>query len=153
MALGEKRIETRSWSTGYWGPLAIHASKGGLSKGELCEVLKNPLFRNALGWGHSQLPPNCLMADFKPGHIVGIVNLIECCPMEDTNCLAGVFRLYPELDSLKERAFGDYAPKRWAWITEKPFRLREPISFKGQQGIRNLPADIEELICKQGWVK
>ena len=27
VAVGEKRIETRSWSTDYRGPLAIHAGK------------------------------------------------------------------------------------------------------------------------------
>src|SRR5690348_17556570 len=28
VAIGAKRIETRSWSTSYRGPLAIHAAKG-----------------------------------------------------------------------------------------------------------------------------
>ncbi len=28
VALGHKRIETRSWSTVYRGPIAIHAAKG-----------------------------------------------------------------------------------------------------------------------------
>src|SRR3990167_3828953 len=28
VALGHKRIETRSWTTSYRGPLAIHAAKG-----------------------------------------------------------------------------------------------------------------------------
>jgi hypothetical protein len=27
-AIGAKKIETRSWSTAYRGPLAIHAAKG-----------------------------------------------------------------------------------------------------------------------------
>lgn len=28
VAIGAKKIETRSWSTSYRGPVAIHASKG-----------------------------------------------------------------------------------------------------------------------------
>lgn len=31
VAIGEKRLETRSWRTSYRGPLAIHAAKGWMS--------------------------------------------------------------------------------------------------------------------------
>src|SRR6266446_8164646 len=49
IALGAKRIETRSWSTSYRGPLAIHAS-GRITK-EAAMSLRDPLIREALAAG------------------------------------------------------------------------------------------------------
>lgn len=138
MALGEKRIETRSWRTHYRGPLAIHASKGGLTAEQAKDCHKKPFFRDALA-----------CRKLYPGHIVAIVNLLDCCPMEDTGCLAGVFSDYPELNTPKERAFGDYSPGRWAWVTEDYFRLPEPIPFRAKQGLVSVPDDMASTL--QRW--
>jgi len=39
IAIGAKKIETRSWATGYRGPLAIHAGKSMLGFKDLIEEL------------------------------------------------------------------------------------------------------------------
>ena len=57
MAIGAKKIETRSWATSYRGWLAIQASKGGLSKQHLAECLEEPGFRLA-------------SETMRPGHIL-----------------------------------------------------------------------------------
>jgi hypothetical protein len=134
MAIGAKRIETRSWQTSYRGWLAIHASKGGLAKSQLRETLADLAFAKAL---------ECV--ELKPGHILAVVKLEDCCPMEDRGCLPGVFSDYPDLDTQQERAFGDYHPDRWAWVTDALFRL-EPIPYKASQGLCDvLPEALEEI--------
>lgn len=140
MALGEKRIETRSWATKYRGPLAIHAAKGGLSKDELrriClgETCLEKHFHDALS-----------DATFHRGHIVAVVNLAYCVPVAkifSTDALKGIW-LPP-----KEEAFGDYSNGRHAWMTDNLFRLPEPIPYKGSQGLGTLPPDVIEQIKAQ----
>jgi hypothetical protein len=124
MAIGAKRIETRSWSTSYRGWLAIQASKGGLSKRDLTDCLEEPSFKLALA-GEA----------LRPGHIVAVVNLVECFPTQARICLPGVFDDYPELDTQQERAFGDFSEGRWGWVTDHLFRLPEPIPFRAKQGL------------------
>lgn len=135
MAIGAKRIETRSWETSYRGWLAIHASKGGLGKRELAHTLSEPLFRDALG-----------TEPLNNGHIVAVVKLAECLPTEAVDCRPGVFDDYPDLDSPNERAFGDFSPGRYGWVTERLFRLPEPIPFKAMQGLCAVPTDVAYLI-------
>lgn len=72
MAIGAKRIETRSWSTPYRGWLAIHASEGGLAKAQLREVLADHVFADALSG-----------VELKPGHILAVVDQGLCdVPLE-----------------------------------------------------------------------
>lgn len=127
MAIGAKRIETRSWSTRYRGWLAIHASKGGLGKIHLARTLEEPEFSEAL---KGEL--------LSPGCIVAVLRLVDCCPMEDLGCLPGVFSDYPELDTRQERAFGDFHEGRWAWVTEGLFRLPHPLPYRAKQGLVEL---------------
>lgn len=138
MATGAKQIETRSWRTRYRGWLAIHASKGGLSRSALIDCLAEDAFVDALSG-----------VELKPGHIVAVVSLVDCCPMEDCGCLPGVFRDYPELDTSRERAFGDYSVGRWAWVTSDRFRLIDPIPFRGRQGLIDVPDETLAEIRKQ----
>ena len=138
MAIGAKRIETRSWYTGYRGWLAIHASKGGLSKRNLAEALADPEIERALaGTALSQ------------GRIVAVTYLMDCCPMADGGCLRGVFHDYPEMDTPQERAFGDFFEGRWAWVTEACTRLPQPIPFRAMQGLRVVPPEIVAQIQSQ----
>jgi len=129
MALGEKRIETRSWATKYRGPLAIHAAKGGLRVRDLAVVLSEPSIKTAL-----------MGQMFEPGCVVAVVNLWACVPVEK----------YEHLTD-KERAFGDYTPGRFAWLTQGVFRLPHPLFKKGGQGLRILSPGFVEQIKAQGW--
>lgn len=138
MAIGAKRIETRSWGTAYRGWLAIQASKGGLKKRVLAQCLEEPGFKLALSG--ETLAPGC---------IVAVVNVVDCCPTKARGCLLGVFDEYPNLDTEQERAFGDFAEGRWGWVTNQLFRLPTPIPFKAKQGLCDVGADTLSQIREQ----
>jgi hypothetical protein len=131
VAIGAKRVETRDWRTQYRGFLAIHASKAGLATCDLDRCLQAPIFRGALA-GES----------LSPGCIVAIVRLVDCCPVDDRGCLLGVFRQYPELDTPREREFGNFGTGRWAWVMEDLIRIPRPIPFRSKQGLVDVPPDV-----------
>ena len=112
VAIGAKRIETRSWNTNYRGPLAIHAAKGFPKWAEaLCH--EEP-FRSALA-----------NSDFLPlGGVLATCNLVSVIPVVR-------FQKSPvlELDgpdgrqyhyelTKTEMQFGDYSPGRYAWLLD-----------------------------------
>lgn len=160
MAIGAKRIETRSWGTHYRGWLAIQASKGGLSKSDLEIQCENPQFRRVLmaipafaDWMNcvpgrgGTVPPGV----FPHGHIVAVVNLLDVLPIDtDYSCDSHVFDDYPELDTPQERAFGNYDDLgRFGWITDKLFRIPTPIPFKAKQGLCEVDETTVDLIRAQ----
>lgn len=142
LALGEKKIETRGWSTNYRGPVAIHSAKGGLGYGELIRTYFDDPFCSCLlkdegfaAWAEkwktcSQNPRHALPV----GHIIAVGNLIDCVRSESYRCLPGVFGYYPELDTPQERVFGNYEPGRFGLVFVSVKRLREPVPFKSRQG-------------------
>lgn len=103
---GIKSVENRSWGTRYRGPLLIHASKS----------------RRWLQAGVRQLPElgSRELALLAYGMLVGVVELVDCRPVED--CTPGRFVEGP-----------------WCWIVEKPVRLPKPIPYKGQLGLFEVP--------------
>ena len=121
VAIGAKRIETRSWRTSYRGPLAIHAAKGfPKSARELCR--DNP-FHAALysaGWASKSYS-----GELPLGVVLATCRLVACT----LTSLA-----FEEQLSTAERAFGDYSPGRYAWVLEdvKPIM---PRSAKGSLGL------------------
>ncbi len=138
---GAKRIETRSWGTSYRGRVAVHASKGfGIDEKHLCST--SP-FAAALG----QLGIKTL-ADVPLGKLLGWVTLADCQEMASLPFGAqphGMFAVAGSnpLLTRNEHAFGNYSPRRFAWLTsEERFLLAEPIPLRGQLGLRDLPADI-----------
>ena len=163
--IGAKRIETRNWNTSYRGPLAIAASKGfpGWAKG-FCEA---SVVCDVLGW--ARLPKNLtqaalddhsrLIKSLPTGVVLAICALIDCLPMESFNCLPGIFDDYPELDTPKERAFGNFdlidqsGRRRWAWVLEDIRPLERPIPAKGSSGLwewTEVPAHEAEAEVKCG---
>jgi activating signal cointegrator 1 len=122
VALGAKRIETRSWRTSYRGWLAIHAGMT-LSKAErlLCEL--EP-FRSALLRDTALDPALPLAVQLPHGSIIAIVWLDACLPMETI-----------EWPHEPERSFGDYAPGRYAWYLSQVHRLPQPIPARGALGL------------------
>ena len=122
VAIGAKRIETRSWRTSYRGSLAIHAAKGFPKWAR--ETCKEPEFACELG-------PDALPI----GAVIATCRLISCIPTRElqenrvieVDYLAGCGDFV--LDD-KERAFGDYALGRWAWLLAD-VQACEPIPAKG----------------------
>ena len=109
VALGYKRVETRSWRTQYRGPIAIHAAKGFPT-----EARRFAEVERAIGRVPARIPR---------GAVVCIIDLVDCQPAEEVALrISGL-----------ERHLGDYAPSRWAWLFD-PVSLRSlpnPIPARG----------------------
>lgn len=119
--IGAKQYETRSWATKYRGPLAIQAAKGWPVWATRI-IWQQPFTRtlyNALG--EDWFPP----VDRARGHIIGVVDLVDCVPTES---IRGSL-------SENELAFGDYSDGRYAWKLANIRRLPEPIPATGRLGL------------------
>lgn len=126
MALGLKRIETRSWSTALRGPIAIHASKGFPLTARafaLCEAY--PYIKHEPEW-------------FPRGAIVAVGILTDVVPTE---------RLRPHLTP-REEFFGDYAEGRFGWVFEG-IRAVRAVPATGHLGIWTMPADVQLAVREQ----
>lgn len=158
MRLGLKTIETRSWATAYRGPLAIQASKGGLSRIDLFETIRDtpgmffalhtiPGFMDWFNRG-GKGPIGHL---FPLGKIVATTQPTECCPTVASG--QGLCLKWASAERKRqqgnEKYFGDYSYGRFGWITEQLFRLPEPIPFKAKQGLVNVPDDVIAEIDRQ----
>lgn len=137
VALGYKKIETRSWKTDYRGPLAIHAASKRTKEGQAA------CYHNLVIFGIMQ--DNGLdLYDMPYGSIIATCNLVDC--VEITPAFAA--RL-----SVEERALGDYSPGRFAWILSDIQKLPEPIRAKGRQRLwdweQETTMDKQEFISLQ----
>jgi len=142
VAIGAKKIETRSWSTRYRGPLAIHAGKKLImptdpdfmrelvNAGLATHTAKN---RHMCRWCWNELPgepePVCnheySWIPFPLGAIIAIVNLAHVCATEQVASSI----------SRTERLFGDYSRGRFAWHLDKVQDLDKPVPAKGSLGL------------------
>jgi hypothetical protein len=122
IAIGAKRIETRSWSTTYHGDIAIHAAKN-IPQKEILRIMRmtrdEEPFKSVLDkagyYVYNSLPRGC---------VVAIATLVVCIP---TNKIPSV--------SLRESAFGDFSENRFGWMLENIRPLKNPIQAKGAQGL------------------
>ncbi|HEX8564106.1 MAG TPA: hypothetical protein VF648_00460 [Pyrinomonadaceae bacterium] len=127
--LGEKENETRSWDTRYRGVVAIYATKN-FPPSAKSLAYDNLFCREALSRHFiEQLP------------YAGIIGSVELVETEKTDSFLSKI-------SEKERAFGDYSPGRFVWLFSNPVELKEPIPFKGQQGMWNAPDEIRNAILQ-----
>lgn len=148
VALGTKRVETRSWSTGYRGPLAIHAAKtrhgvdiatfsehGGPDCPGLYAVWKKAL----------SVPPTVRLQDWfctmPYGAIVAVCRLADVREVEDVLESGAVGR------SGFEFALGNYSAGRFAWMLDRVQPLAQSIPFRGRQQLFDVP---DELLAAQG---
>lgn len=118
MFLDLKHFETRSWSTSYRGSILIHAAKGFPVYAKEFATTER-----ALGRGNSRLAF---------GAIIGKVELVKIWLTEE---------IAPRLSGL-ERLYGDYSPGRYAWETTNPILFAEPVSYRGQLGLFEVPERI-----------
>jgi len=128
VAIGAKRIETRSWPTNYRGPLAIHAAKNCPIEAE--EIALAEPFQRALreaGINFDGDEPLCRVVPC--GAIVAIVNLTDCRKIPVI--------LPAALVMSDEYYFGDYTAGRYAWEMEGARKLPEPVKATGRQGLWN----------------
>lgn len=140
VAVGEKRIETRSWGTQYRGPLAIHAARnlgpvGGLEG--LKDLCQTPPFCDAL------VRAGIAFANELPlGAVVAVCRLAYCVPTEEVDAI--------DSPSRNERAFGDYSPGRLAWFLGDIVALPEPIVTRGYPGLWEWDAPAGVLALAKG---
>ena len=149
VAIGEKKIETRSWTTDYRGPLAIHAAKGmpaaardAASSEPIYSVLRKAQYTTRI-----ELKTHKLFYEeqrwLPSGMIVATCELVKCIPIDS---IPGTWT-YREWGSIRippdepELSFGDYRPGRYAWIFRDVQMLEIPISAKGALGLWNLDWD------------
>jgi hypothetical protein len=124
VAIGAKRIETRSWATRYRGPLAIHASKG-WSKEDSALIDIEP-FRAALypNWiGRPSHMPR--------GFIIATARLVHVEP----TWFGGYSSTRMPAPESAEFAFGDYSRGRFMWLLEDIVALADPIPARGALGL------------------
>jgi|WetSurMetagenome_2_1015567.scaffolds.fasta_scaffold49370_2 activating signal cointegrator 1 len=138
VALGAKNIETRSWTTAYRGPLAIHAAKtfGVWKEAGIRAMFEQfPEFEIALqkqGWGLNELPRSAMVATCQ---LVGIVRtevLVEKHVHEWTGSDGWGYRFELTHD---ESIFGDYTPGRYAWLLADVRQLPIAYSARGALGL------------------
>jgi activating signal cointegrator 1 len=135
VALGAKRIETRSWSTHYRGPLAIHAAKG-LPGWVAVTVRGEPWFKRVLGDLFD--PGRVTLGDLPRGVVIATCELLAVKRiMPDStgwewNGPTGRHWTYQITD--EERAFGDYTPGRYAWLLS----MMQPITPTPARGALGL---------------
>lgn len=132
IACGAKTIETRSWPTNYRGPLVIHAAKKILTVGERWNL--GPIF-----WQAVEEHLDRATFEYPYGCIVATARLVNCV------CFPACAQLVEVATRPNERIFGDCSAGRYAWILEDVVALPAPISFRGAQGLFDVP---DELLKK-----
>jgi|SRR5581483_8604804 len=141
IAIGAKRIETRSWATSYRGTLAIHASKGfPVECRELCEEWPFDDALASAGVTSWQRLPR--------GMIVATCELVACVSTSGSGARLELWPGHPLNEW--ERAFGDYSAGRFAWILANVVSLPEPIPVTGSLGLWPVEVDVERQIRQQG---
>ena len=126
VAFGEKKIETRCWSTKYRGELAIHAAQKevtilGQSRNrqefhrEMCRLTAK------WEWGDGYWPGVPHYQSM--GCVLCIVKLVDVLPCEHVR------------DDLSEQEliFGNYEDGRYAWFLEMVEKFEKPIPAKGNR--------------------
>jgi len=124
MALGLKRIETRSWSTALRGPIAIHASKG------------FPVWAKEFAMFEVASYLNHAPEWYPRGAIVAVGILTDVVRTE-------TLRLQI---MEREEFFGDYTAGRFGWIFEDIRPLRQPVPATGRLGIWTMPPEVRAAV-------
>lgn len=150
MAVGAKRIETRSWPAtsnghGYRGWVAICASKktkespkeGGRP---LYEIFMDVLVRapesvpRFAEHGYTSIGKHPVGGDYfhcyserlPLGSVVAVGWLQDCAQTDGLKI------------SIEERAWGNYSPGRYAWVFSEVWRINQPFPVRGMQKLFDL---------------
>jgi hypothetical protein len=113
VAIGAKKIETRSWSTNYRGPLAIHAGKHWMDE----DFLYIEPFASCLH--NIKIPFGFVVATCELASVIRIGQASYTWASQKW------------VLNDQEHAFGDYSTGRYMWLLDKVKILTEPIPAKG----------------------
>lgn len=162
VAIGAKRIETRSFQRSYRGPLAIHAASGlgpvGGKRGLLDLIETEPFwsvlreaFAVQLGdQRHYPADAETIIDELPFGAIVAVCELRHCRPTSEINSSFRAWKdgqCYWDLTD-QERAFGDYSAGRFAWLLGDIRALPEPIPARGALGLWQYDGELPPLAEK-----
>lgn len=128
VAIGEKRYETRGWTTNYRGPLAIHAT-----------AKLPPLW---LGASRHLFAFHTEVADVFNLRLNSVESKIRSLPMGCVLCIARLESVEPveavrEILCQREKIFGNYEDGRYAWGLEVVKLFDVPIPAKGNRMLWN----------------
>lgn len=150
IALGAKRIETRSWSTAFHGQIAIHAAKGlgpvGGKRGLYQQCLEQP-FRDVIAEAFMSSPVEAFDAvrELPLGKIVAVA-VLDRVRRIDMKLRAEVLA---QTITPHEIDFGNYETGRYAWFLESVLPLKDPIPCNGALSLWDVPEDVERQILRQ----
>ena len=136
MAVGAKKIETRSWSTPYRGYVAIHAAKKW--NADLRETAMGVMFQAALQSEcsvkavHDESVKRYSPSTLPRGCFVAVGRLQHCFSTTDHS------KLIPTCD---ERWFGDYSEDRFMWVFDEIWKLSSPVYAIGQRNLWHIEED------------
>jgi hypothetical protein len=135
IVLGLKRFETRSWGTGYRGPMIIHAAKKWDEERErdyvrVVEALRTTTF-SAHSMSDEQLRLFCMPLGETFGKALGVVNLISCNPKHDGG-------------SDFENTVGHFGAGRYGWECDQPRIFFDPVPAQGYQGLWSPSPELRE---------
>jgi len=159
IALGVKSIETRSWSTSYRGPFAIHAGAAHEHTGKFLFLARIALKSGQITT-EQERPFRSKTVPF--GAVVAVADLVDVVPMVgpaglgrahdgrwlETEWSPGELTLWDgeaDEDMSDELPFGDFTPGRFAWLLDN-VRAIDPVPAKGHQGLRDVPADLRAAL-------
>lgn len=134
VAIGAKKIETRSWRTDYRGPLAIHAAKG-WTRAVVKLAFSEPFRTILVQAGYklfSLLPLGKVVATCELVSVIPTRQLLANPVCEWAGPDGRRYRF--ELDD-QEKAFGDYTPGRYAWLLADVRKLDVPVGARGALGL------------------
>lgn len=132
MAIGAKKIETRSWSTQYRGLVAIAASKK-FNTEDARQCHQQPFAGALVKAGYRKVK------EIPTGAILAVGRLEGCWPTEH------IAEYFTDAD-LDEMAFGDYSRGRWGWRFLDVRKLPEPIPARGALGLWKPEPDVAEKL-------
>jgi activating signal cointegrator 1 len=129
VAIGAKRIETRSWRTSYRGPLAIHAAKG-FPKAARQFTLEPVCYEEMRRSAHIELRDKGWPA-YPLGYVMATCRLVACIETDVLSEVDSVLAEDGRYVSARERVFGNFSAGRYAWYLTDIKPLPEPMPAKG----------------------
>lgn len=126
VAMGEKKVETRCWSTAYRGELAIHAAAR-IPPAWLGASREFPEFKRELFDVLMVHAPKKGIPELPRGAVLCIVRLVTIRPTSEV----------AEDLSKRELIFGNYESGRYAWFFEMVEQFKDPIPVKGNRLLWN----------------
>lgn len=154
IAIGAKKVETRSWQTSHRGLIAIHAAKGlgpvggqrGLDGQCSVEPFLTVLTKYGCGRPWPELSKDVRLCMMPLGAIVAIARIADCLSTGEHEMIVP-----PWIKQLSEneRAFGNYWPDRYGWLLEDVKVLDRPVPCNGALGLWEVPEEVAVEVRRQ----